>query len=274
MCGRLTEAEIGQEATRLEKVAATSEGALARQLHEMCPEDRLAVAKRIVWDQKQDPSPSLPRIDFYHDGDLKSAERKDADGEVERRVYDDQTGRLAVREVKGKDGTERYQHDPRTGKLASYDKVNSDGSREHSEFAENGNRTVMVRTDSKGNEETVTFDPATGKEVASDIRFKDKSTLHIVFDADGSLKELDCKDRTGNVYHWKRDARDKRAASVEDIPNPYPMTGIDAREIKFANGFRVHLDFAPSSTYISRIYTSDRDVKGVRNVNISYITRR
>ncbi|HEY9868346.1 MAG TPA: hypothetical protein V6D08_04215 [Candidatus Obscuribacterales bacterium] len=274
MCGRLTEAEIGKEAARLEQVAVRSEGALAQQLHEMCPEDRLAVAKRMVWDQQQHPSTSLPKIEFYDDGDLKSAERKDADGDVECRVYDDHTGRLVVRELKDKDSWQRYQHDPRTGKLTAYDRVNDDGSREHSEFADNGNRTVMVRTDAKGNEETVTFDPATGKEVASDIKFKDKSTLHIVFDLDGSVKELDCKDRAGNVYHWKRDSQDKRVASVTDIPNPYPMTGVDAREIKFANGFRVHLDFAPSSTYIWKIFTSDRDVKGVKNVNISYITRR
>src|SRR4030095_12083774 len=98
--------------------------------------------------------------------------------------------------------------DAETGKMISSEKVSSDGSWERSEFAENGMRTTMKRIDGKRNEETIIFDPATGKEVASDIKFKDKSTMHMVFDADGNVKEIASKDKDGNVNQWKRDAKE------------------------------------------------------------------
>jgi hypothetical protein len=202
-----------------------------------------------------------------------SVEKNDGKGNTERRVYDGATGRLKSREEKDKDGSVSYQFD-KNGKLASSDRVNSNGSSEHSEYAENGNRTVMVRNDGKGNKETVTLDPASGKEVASDIKFKDKSTMHVVFDADGNVKEIASKDKDGNVNQWKQDSKDNSAATVNDIPRPHPFTGISAREIKFPNGFKVHLDFAPSSGYIQGIWTSDRDMKGVKDVNIASIKRK
>jgi len=268
MCGKMSEQEIGKEAARLEQVGTRSESALATQLHEMCPEDRLAVVRQIRSDMQQNPSNALPKLDFYNDGDLKSAERQG-----EKRVYDDDTARLTSRQVTDKDGTETYVHDPKTRTLTSYDRRNNDGSSEHSEFAPNGNRTTVDRSDKHKNKETVTFDPDSGKEVASDIKFKDGSTMHIVFDADGNIKELDSKDKDGNVNHWNRDAKDS-GGTVKDEPRPYPMTGIEAKEIKFPNGFKVHLDFAPSSNYVSGIWTSDRDMKKTGDVHIASISRR
>lgn len=200
---------------------------------------------------------------------IVSAKRTDA---VEQRTYDETTGKLIAWGEKDEQGSRRRQFDPKTGKLNASDTFNRDGSWEHSEFAENGQRTVMVRNDGKGNQEKTIFDPATGKEVASDIKFKDGSTMHVVFDPDGSVKEVSSKDKDGNVNQWKRDA-DNKGTTVKDIPRPEPLGGIGAKEIKFPNGFKVHLDFAPSSGYVAGIWTSDRDVKGVKDVNISSIRR-
>src|SRR4030095_4615478 len=148
MCGKMSEKEIGQEAARLEQVATTSETALSGELHAMCPEDRLAVARQLTRNQQQHSADSLPKLDFYNDGDLKSAERAGKDGTLERRLYDDNTGKLiakGVREASGSERTTYYE----TGMMKSYYRAYKDGSSIYTEFAPNLNRTSMVRNDGK-----------------------------------------------------------------------------------------------------------------------------
>jgi len=265
----MNQKEIEQEAKRLEEVSERSVSAFAGQLHDMKPEDRLAVAKQIQWDQQQHPSDSLPKLDFYTDGDVKTAvsQSRDQSGATEERRFDDNTGKLVSRRLVDRDGiAENYQHDPKTGKLTTYDKTNpADGSSEHSEFAPNGNRTTMITVDGKGNRETVTYDSDAGKQVASDIRFKDKSTMHLVFDSDGGVKEVDFKDQAGNVRQWKRDTQDKSEATVEQSQNEY--TGLKRMDIKFKDGAKVHLDF-DSVGFLNSLYTVDTEK------NISSLKRR
>ena len=90
----MTASDIRTEATRLEQVAKKDVSALAAQLHAMNPQDRLAVSNQIRRDQQEHRSDALPHLDFYTDGDLKSAEKHLASGQVEQQVYDDDTGRI------------------------------------------------------------------------------------------------------------------------------------------------------------------------------------
>jgi len=164
MCGKMDEKEVGKEAARLEQVAAGSETKLADELHALCKEDRLAVARQMTRDQQQQPSDSLPKLDFYSDGDLKSAERKNKVGTVEQREYDDYTGKLIAKGVKDAGGEERTTY-YETGMIKSYYSSHKDGSSIYTEFAPDLKRTSTVRNDGKGHREMVAFDPGSGNEV-------------------------------------------------------------------------------------------------------------
>jgi len=123
----------------------------------------------------------------------------------------------------------------------------------------------MTTTDRKGSTETVVYDSDTGKQVASDIKFRHKSTIHLSFDADGTVKAIDRRDKDGNVRHWKRDAQDRSEATVERSQNEF--TGLKKMEIKFNDGSKVHLDL-DSQGNLSSLYTVDQ------RKNISHLQRR
>ncbi|MBI2809309.1 MAG: hypothetical protein HYX67_00550 [Candidatus Melainabacteria bacterium] len=86
---------------------------LAKELHNISDADRLAVAKQIEWDMKHQPNLSLPKIEFFDSGDLKSVETSGQSGS------DTWTDHVELDKASGKVRAELKTDDQKT----SYDRT-------------------------------------------------------------------------------------------------------------------------------------------------------
>jgi len=264
----MDEKEIAAKATELEKAAERgNEHYLANELHDMSPQERLAVAKQIMWDQQQHPSPSLPRLEFFDDGDLKSALKTETNGDQRKELYDDNTGKLTAVRRYSTDGTEEYtDFDENTkyafGDILTYDRKNPDGSTEHRRFDPKTNSADLITIkDKRGNVETAIYDTTNHRLVATDTKFNDGSTLHLVFDANKQIIEVATKDKDGNINNWKRG--DNNGVKVTEKQLPEPFRGIDSTEILFKDGMKVHLGYNVDgglTNYWTRDYNKRKDI--------------
>ena len=130
--------EIKIEAHKLEKVAADGDtNRLADELHQLSPAFRAAVASEIRYDRAHHHDPSLPKIEFTADGDIKSVDKVLA-GTHAHLEYNTETGKPLSADVKS-DGmmgafTAHVQYDGTDGRLLYLDQHSSDGRVFHVEF--------------------------------------------------------------------------------------------------------------------------------------------
>jgi hypothetical protein len=170
---------------------------LARELHSMSNDDRLAVAKQIEWDKQHQSNVSLPKLEFYDSGDLKSVEKSGQSGSdawKEHVQLDKNTGKVKI---------ESRVDDQKT----SYDRTVSS---ELTEYDSNGNRVhhaeVITTTNGAGtkvsyDDDTYTYDATSGKKLSHDERTSDGKKLHEEYDATtGKEKSADETNRNGTVH--------------------------------------------------------------------------
>ena len=108
--------------------------AAAKALHEMPLAERLAVAKQIRMDEMSKSDPSLPKLEFTNNGDLKSADIALKDGPVVHNEYNPNTGNVKSREYKDDDGSVKHAEYNSAGEhstLISVDTRRTDGTVVH-----------------------------------------------------------------------------------------------------------------------------------------------
>src|SRR5262249_43193547 len=209
---------------------------LAREMHNMSPADRLAVAKQVEWDIKHQSNTSLPKVEFYDSGDLKSVEtsEKTASGEFTKHSeLDKNTGtvkaELNVSKLnfsyeqstnieyveKDSDGHTTYKYDTTTTSRASGATVSYDEDR-WTYDAKTGKQTSHDEKTSWGKKLHEEFDGKTGHQKLAD-ETNPKSNAHRTYDVStGKLKqeEIDNDDKTHetNKYNSNGDlvSKEKR----------------------------------------------------------------
>lgn len=203
--------EVEQAADKLEKVAEGGDtDAVAKELHDMAPDDRKAVAEKIKEDQKERPSDGLPKLEFYDNtGDLKSAS-KDGVLEDTKTNYDIATGNKIDKSTEKWDGgTEKQTFDPQTGKETSITIQRTDGSyvqrtfdpktgyfqNEHSQSADG--KVTHVESNPKNDELSMINYDEHGRVV--ETSGEDFTTRKFHYDENGKLDQID-----GKLGHWDR----------------------------------------------------------------------
>jgi len=202
--------EVEQAADKLEKVAERGDtDAVAKELHEMAPDDRKAIAAKIKEDQKEKSSDGLPQMEFYDTGDLKSA-TKDGVLEDTKTDYDVATGNKTDKSTETWDGrSEKQSFDPQTGKETSITIHNTDGSyvqrtwdaktgdfqNEHYQSADG--KVTHVENNPKNDRMTMVEYDQKGRVV--ETSGEDYTTRKFHYDENGKLDQID-----GKLGHWDR----------------------------------------------------------------------
>jgi YD repeat-containing protein len=179
--------DVEKEAQRLEqdaKVGLIED--MSRELHEMSPADRLAVARQIQSDQKAHPDPSLPKMEFYDSGDLKSSDSNMAGDTTVHTSYDRNSGRRLTEDYKSSDGSSSHWiYNPETGQSKSGEYHYADGTSSHNEFDPKTRKIWSVETDSQGR--------------VSETKGTDGKSRKFHYDENGKLDGFD-----GRLGHWER----------------------------------------------------------------------
>lgn len=169
---------------------------LAKELQNLSPDDRLAVAKQIAWDTKQHPNADLPKLEFYDSGELKSVERtmKSGNGEFTDHYELDQKGKTRM-EVKSSNIKESYETS--TGVEITERDEKGNVIRNFDQTVRVGNSgDIRVSYDS----DTYTYDKTTGKRVSHDEKTS-WGERHIDFDPKtGHEKSADETTSKGTVH--------------------------------------------------------------------------
>lgn len=202
--------EIEQTADRMEKSAERGDSdAVAKELHEMAPDDRKAIAAKINEDQKEKPADGLPKMEFYDTGDLKSSQKNDS-LENTKTNYDVATGNKTEKNTETWDGRkEKQTFDPQTNKETSITIEKTDGSyvqrtwdaktgnfqNEHSQNADGS--AVHVDNNQKNDRLSVIEYDRNGKVV--ETSGEDFTTRKFHYDENGKLDQID-----GKLGHWDR----------------------------------------------------------------------
>jgi YD repeat-containing protein len=176
--------DIVQEAQKLEKEVKSGHiEQVSEELHNMNQADRLAVAKQIEADQKK-PNSSLPPLEFYESGDLKSADTKMDETTTIHTTYDKSSGKRLSEDYKNTDGSSsHWDYDTRTGwsKAGAY--KYTDGSGSHSGVNSQNHKPWFVETDSQGR--------------VTEAKGSDGNTRTFHYDESGKLDAID-----GRLGHW------------------------------------------------------------------------
>jgi YD repeat-containing protein len=175
-----------QEAKKLEQeVKAGNLDSVSEELHKMNPADRSAVAKQIESDQKAHPNASLPQVDFYDSGDLKSSERKLDEETTIHTTYDKASGKRIVEDYTNTDGSSsHWEFNPDTGLSKSGHYKYADGTTSHNEHDTKTNKNWSVETDSSGR--------------VVEAKGTDGTTRSFGYDENGKLNEI-----SGRLGHWE-----------------------------------------------------------------------
>jgi hypothetical protein len=141
--------EIHNRVDVLEKIAAKGQfSELAKQLHTMDPADRLVIEKQMQADAKAQSFPQLPKMEFAHNGELKTVDYTLPNGAAEHDVFDASVAMLDTRDIKGKDGFHSFEKfDTKTGNLKSLDQDRLDGSHTRDEY-DSATGAFLLRTNS------------------------------------------------------------------------------------------------------------------------------
>jgi hypothetical protein len=152
---------------------------LAQELHNMSGADRLAVAKQIDWDMKHQSNSSLPKIEFYDSGDLKSVETSGHSGSTEYKEHtelDKDSGKTKI-EVKTNNTTLPFES---TINVEIIER-DSNGNMTHHNDATTEIRGTAVTTSS--DDERWSYDGTTGKKLSHDEKTSSGKQLHEEYDA-------------------------------------------------------------------------------------------
>ncbi len=187
---------------------------LSRDLHNLNDADRLAVAKQIEWDMRQHQDPSLPKVEFYDTGDLKSVEthEKTNSGEYsEHTELDKNTGKVRS-ELNTSNTSTSYESVGR----AELTERDADGHITHkfSVLTEARGTSVKVTTD----DDKWAYDAKTGKKVSHDETTSWGKKVHEEYDGQtGNEKFEDITSPKGSVHRTYDSANGK--LRQEDIVN-------------------------------------------------------
>ncbi len=211
--------EVQQTADKLEKVAERGDvDTVAKELHDMAPDDRKAIAAKIKEDQKEKSSDGLPKLEFYDTGDVKSAKKHTVLDDTNTK-YDIATGNKTEMKRDTWDGrSETETFDPNTGKETSETIINTDGSYVQRTFNPN---TGYFRTEQSQSADGKVV-RVEGNELSGDLTMiefdkqgrvaetsgEDFTTRKFHYDENGKLDQID-----GKLGHWDRstDANGKTA---------------------------------------------------------------
>lgn len=197
---------------------------LARELHSMSPEDRLAVAKQIDWDMKHQTDATLPKIDFYDSGDLKSVETTGKSGsmnwskhveldknqsntsaEVYTTSEDNGNNHSSTVELTEKDARGHLTHSYRSSTdLHGVDLTVTISDDNWSYDATTGKQVTHDRSTSWGEKVHEEYDAATGNEKFADIT-NSRGSIHRTYDAStGKLRQedIDNADKTHETVKY------------------------------------------------------------------------
>ena len=219
--------EIEQTAKQLEQEAASGKqdalNRLGQELHNMSPDERLAIAKRIGQDQRQQPSPPLVKMEFTDTGDLTFVDTQNAaDTERQHRAYNPTTGQL--RSV----DTEHRVYDSATGKLLTRDRTDRDAGGQlegqlHEEYSPVTGKRVSEEWTSMNTYGKVhstrltTFDPVSGRAKSMHTQNADGSTKDDDMDAGESHAHHVNPDGSWQNEHWKYDKTTNKPLSYSEV---------------------------------------------------------
>ncbi|HEY9732007.1 MAG TPA: hypothetical protein V6C89_08845 [Drouetiella sp.] len=170
---------------------------LARELHSLNAADRLAIAKQIDWDTKHQSDPSLPKIEFYDSGDLKSVDTSGKSGSTEWAKHvqlDKDKGSVRVE-------VNEYKSSTSYDASASVEMIEHDASghltRWYSSTTEIFGSKVTVTT----SDDNWSYDAKTGNKVSHDSKSSSGGNLHEEYDANtGKEKFADETSSKGSIH--------------------------------------------------------------------------
>ena len=202
--------EVEQTAKRMEQTAERGDtDAMAKELHEMAPDDRKAVANQIKEDQREKPSDGLPKLEFFDGtGDLKSV-KKETVLEKNTTNYDIATGAKSDTHIEKWDGNkEDHEFNTQTGKEIKRTYQKTDGSYVQDTFKADGNFSeeraqnadgtgVYVKNNEKNDKLSMIEYDKEGR--ISETSGEDFTTRKFHYDESGKLDQID-----GKLGHWDR----------------------------------------------------------------------
>ncbi len=181
---------------------------MARELHSMSKEDRIAVAKQIRDDQQKANS-TLPIVEFYESGDLKAADNNN-NLQKEHTVYDQSSGAKKSSHVEKWDGpVEDSTYDLQTGNRVSKTLNRGDGSSVTDEYYASNGYFKAEHVHNKDQSSSDYYDRGAEKYLSSksedpngkitETRGADGGSRKFHYDENGKLDQID-----GHLGHWDR----------------------------------------------------------------------
>ncbi len=205
---------------------------LGKELHNLSDADRLAVARQIAWDMKQQPDPSLPKIDFFDTGDLKAVERTTKSGDsvfVEHVELDKSTGKIKseLNTTNTKNSYEQYVN-------VEYRERNADGKTTY----KMDQSTTLHGTSFKASfdEDRYSYDPKTGKQISHDEKTSWGKQLHEEYDGNSGKQKLADETSANGKVHRTYDAQTGKIQQEDFIYNDKSQETVKYN----ANGDMVH----------------------------------
>jgi hypothetical protein len=170
---------------------------LAQELHSLSDTDRLAVAKQIDWDMKHQSNPSLPKVEFYDSGDLKSIEASGKSG------TSDFTEHTELYKDSGKIKSELNTTNTKLSYEQSTDieLVERDSNRHMTHKYDLSTRVNGTKVTTTSDDDRWAYDAKSGKQISHDEQTSWGKKLHEEFDATtGKEKSADETNAKGTVH--------------------------------------------------------------------------
>lgn len=229
---------------------------LARELQNLSPDDRLAVAKQVAWDMKQSQNANLPKIDFYDSGELKSVETttKSGNGEFVDHTELDKKGKTRL-EVKTANMKESYEtstnieiteRDEKGNVTHNFDQTirvgNSGDIRvtyDDDTYSYDKTTGKRVKHDEKTSwgERHIDFDPKTGHEKSA-IETNSKGTVQRTYDSStGKIRQEEFVNNNNTTETVKYNSNGDKLNSELRTPNGSRLTTFSP-----STGKPVHLE--------------------------------
>lgn len=229
---------------------------LAKEMQNLSPADRLAVAKQVAWDMQQKPNANLPKIEFYDSGDLKSVEKttKSGNGEFIDHTVLDKQGRTRMEvktanmkesyetstniEIKEKDENGKVTHNfdqtVRVGKSGDVTVTYDDDKYTYDKTT--GKRVSHVEKTSWGSR-NIDFDPKTGHEKSA-VETNAKGTVQRTYDSStGKIRQEEFVNNNNTSETVKYNSNGDKLNSEVRTPNGSRLTTFSP-----SSGKPVHLE--------------------------------
>ncbi len=224
---------------------------LARELHNLSDTDRQAVARQISWDSQQNSSPTLPKIEFYDSGDLKTVERTGKSGSTDftnRYEMDKGTGH-----IKSEAETLTTKSAGETYTAATY--TEKDPNSGHLTYKLDTSTTIRGTSISTNvDEDRWAYDANTGKMKSHDEKTSWGRTVHDEYDsATGREKYADITTKTGKEHRtYDATTGNIRSSEIDNFDNTRQKT------LYNSNGDKISDEKTYANKAVNRTYYSPR----------------